>query len=775
MTRNPNASIRSAKPGAGLTAAVHSLVVRREVVLCLALFVGTVAVFGPSVTHGFLNWDDRDYVYMNGHVLAGLSRDNVAWAFATFHCSNWHPLTWLSLQLDAQLFGSEPWGFHLTNVLLHGANAALLFCGLLLLTQAAWRSAIVAGLFALHPLHVESVAWIAERKDVLSGFFWMSTCLAYGWYANRPSWPRYLLTLAAFALGLMTKPMLVTLPFVLLLLDYWPLNRFADESAEPKGQRGSKRQKSTGVTSAMIRVLVEKVPFFILALASSLITARAQQEAIRSLQIYPLTTRLANAVLSYCNYIWQAVWPVTFTTSPPHHLTTSMGLFYPHLEDLRIYENNRGLPGGKLAAAAAVLIAATIFACIKRRELRYLRVGWVWYLGTLVPVIGIVMVGAAGRADRYTYIPLIGLFIAAVWGIGDWCGNTRAMRIACSGAGIVLAACAILSLLQLSFWRNNIDIWRHTLEVCGESSDGYTNLADAYLEDGRCGEAAYYYREAIRLDANSRFALNGLGVALLRQGKVQEAIAQYALAVRKNPDWVRPHYNFARALVKAGKINEAASEYEAALRCDGEYAAAHSELAELLSVEGRFEEAARHFQACIAIGPPHPANSYGLGACLVQMGKFSDAVTPLAQAVEMFPEEWRGRCLLAFALASSGRVEAAGHQYREVFRLNPQWLRTLDQEARLKATDPNPQSRNGIWALLWSRVVCQATANQEAGFLDTLAAAYAETGDFAHAVDVARRALAIASASKQDDLARQIGERLQRYENKQPYRSATAK
>jgi Flp pilus assembly protein TadD len=765
---------------------------RREILLCLALFLSSVVVFGQTRKNGLLTLDDPRYVAEQREVFTGLSVENAVWAFTTFHCANWHPLTWLSLQLDVQLYGREPWGFHLTNILLHAANTVLLFLALLVMTGAAWRSSIVAAFFAFHPLHVESVAWIAERKDVLSTFFWMATCLAYGWYARRPGWLRYLLTLSSFAAGLLAKPMVVTLPFVLLLLDYWPLGRFDrnrssrvhDPSRKPAESRkpeqaerrrldhsrltiqhaaqGTHVPRSAPLTThhspltTLALLLLEKLPFFVLAGGSCVVTWYAQKygEAIRSIEDYPIFARAANALLSYCAYIIQTLWPM------------NLGLYYPHPLDLIRHQKGLTMPAWPVVGAALALMTATAAICARVRFSPYLAVGWFWYLGTLVPVIGLVMVGSAARADRYTYVPLVGLFVAAVWGVAELAGRWRIQKPAAALAAILVIICVVLTWNQLGYWRSNVTVWHHTLQACGESAVARSNLAKAYFDEGKYDLAVQHYREVIRLNPNYPTAEHDLGISLARLGKFEEAEEQFRIAVRKNPRWARPHYHRGLALRDLGRRQEAMEEFNEALRQDEGWATAHLELGKLFFAGGRYTDAADHFRSSLELGYHDPDNYYGLGRSLVRLGKFADAIDPLTRAVSLVPHQWHWRCLLGFALDKSGATDAAKEQYQEVSRLHAAWREALNQEALVLATHPDSGQRNGDQALEAAQMLCQATGNRDARFLDTLAVAYAETGKYALAVATARQALEVASSNHQEKLVEEIKERLQNYEKR---------
>jgi tetratricopeptide (TPR) repeat protein len=733
---------------------------RRDILLSSFLVATTLFVFAQTYWNGFSNWDDPLYVENNRHVLTGLTGENVAWAVTTSHADNWHPLTWLSLQLDASLFGTRPSGFHLTNVFLHAANVALLFWTLRLMTGESWASTIVALLFAFHPLHVESVAWIAERKDVLSTFFWMLTCLAYGWYAQRPGWMRYFLAFVAFAAGLMSKPMLVTLPFVLLLLDYWPLNRLGWTDSLPT----KREEHPTPPACPQVHIrwlLLEKLPFFVLAAGSCALTLFAQEKhhAVASLEQYSLGTRVTNALMSYGAYIGHTFFPI--------HL----GLFYPHPSDLANRQLSSAIAGWQVLTITIALATVTVFVCAKRRAFPYLMVGWLWYLGTLVPVIGLVQVGEAARADRYTYIPLVGLFVAGVWACLDLSRRWRLQRAFAGLAVLLVSICVAMCYRQLQYWRNDITLWEHTLRACGESPSAYTQLGIAFQKLEDFETAGRLYEKALSLDPNDRFALLNLGTALLGQGKVDQAIEQLRKAVRKVPHSAPHHYYYGAALATVGRTQEAIAEQEETLRLDQNWTAAHKSLGTLLSAQDRFDEAIPHLRAAVAAGLGDPLAYYNLGRMLAMQGNFAESAESLKQAISLQQRNWRLHAMLAFALHESGQESAANEQYRQASRLNSKWVEALNQEAWLLATNPDARKRSARTARQFAQQVCQATAGRQARFLDTLAAAEAEAGNFSLAIETAKHAIAIASSDQQASLAREITGRLQLYEKNQPIRT----
>ncbi|HEV8059330.1 MAG TPA: tetratricopeptide repeat protein, partial [Gemmataceae bacterium] len=476
--------------------------------LSIALALLTLLVYCRSFDFGFIQFDDPQYVAENPHVLAGVTSDGLRWAFTTFDWSNWHPLTWLSLQVDASFYGGPKAGrFHATNVLLHIANAVLLSLVLGRMTGMVWRSAMVAALFALHPLHVESVAWVSERKDVLSTLFWMLTMTAYVAYVRRPSVKRYVLIVLALTLGLMAKPMLITLPFVLLLLDFWPLGRL---QGGPEPVVADSRPRALSLS----RLWGEKLPLLIVVLGSCVVTFLAQfrGRAVGTLESYPLHVRFLNALLAYGTYLAQLFLP------------RNLAVFYPH-------------PGSQVSlvqamAAGALLLAISWLVLGPGRRFPYLAVGWLWYLGTLVPVIGLVQVGHQAMADRYTYVPMIGCFLMLAWGVTDLTlarGWPRLSSIAL--ATVVLSACCALTWVQLGYWHDDFSMWEHTVKVTKRNAPAHSRLGEAFLKGSRPEEAEAEFRQAIAIDPNFSEAHWGLGNLLMQSDRLEEAQAEYRTAL----------------------------------------------------------------------------------------------------------------------------------------------------------------------------------------------------------------------------------------------------
>ncbi|HEV3259204.1 MAG TPA: tetratricopeptide repeat protein [Gemmataceae bacterium] len=689
----------------------------------------TLLVYRHACANGFVDFDDDLYVANNPRVQAGLTAEGVSWAFTTPVAANWHPVTWLSLQLDADIYafvagkpvGTQPlkaWGFHLTNVLLHGANVVLLFVVLRWMTGAVWRSALVAALFAVHPLHVESVAWVSERKDVLSAFFGLLALLGYAWYAERPGWRRYGLVLVAFILGLMAKPMLVTLPFALLLLDYWPLRRFS-----PRGSPPGPHGEAPGLVAAPCsprRLLLEKVPLLALSAGSCVVTWYVQQEsnALQSWQDDPLGIRVGNALWSYTAYLGKTLWP------------TDLAIFYPH--------PGSQLAWPKMAAAALLLTTATAVTLAAWRRLPYLAVGWLWYLGTLVPVIGLVQAGSQGMADRFTYVPHIGLFILAVWGVADLAQHCRCREVAVALAGVVLAGLMAISWRQLGYWHDSVALWEHAVEVTRDN-----------------GRAHYHLAVLLEKDPRRR----------------NEALAHYAETARLLPRDPTAHWALGRALEWHGRVGEAARQYAEAVRLKPSYAPGHVDLAVLLLTEGRTGEAIGHLRAALETDPDWGAVYFNLGRAFAIRENWPEAVTYFRQAVGLRPQNVRFRCSLAFALHKLGRTKEARKEYVISSRLEPDWLEVDNRRAWAAATDPDAEVRNGLLAVELAQQVSQGAANADPDYLDTLAAAYAEAGRFDRAAATARAAIRLASSA---DQRQQIQGRLRLYEQGLPFRARQA-
>ncbi len=569
--------------------------------VCLSLAVLTWVVFGQTLWHDFVNYDDPRYVYENTRITSGLSISGIAWGFTHIHSLNWHPLTTISHMLDCQLHGLKAGWHHFTNVFLHTLAAILLFLALRQLTGAVWRSAFVAAVFAIHPLRVESVAWIAERKDVLSGVFFMLTLLAYVYYVRVPRVARYLLVLLVFACGLMSKPMLVTLPFVLLLLDYWPLAR---------------------INNQFWKRLLEKIPLIALSALSSITTFLVQKGAVGQTEELPILERINNAVVSYVLYIWQMLWPV------------DLAVFYPHPE-------NR-LPLWEIVSCLVLLICATAVAIALRKRRPYLITGWLWYLGMLVPVIGLVQVGWQGRADRYTYLPQIGLYIAATWGVADLTAFYRHQRAILSTAAIlVIGALTWCAWVQTSYWRDSETLFRHAAAVTTNNDVADNNLGIVFLGQGKVDDAISLLQRAVDLRPDNSPAHENLAKALLQKGRVTEALVHYHKLLELQPDNMEVHNIVGTVLVQQGHVAEGVEEWHKVLAVEPDNGNAMSNLAWVLATSP--DPSLRDGPKAVQLAEQALRISGGriailfrtLAAAYAESGHFSEAIQTAQRGIEL--------------------------------------------------------------------------------------------------------------------------------------------
>jgi len=565
-------------------------------VACVALVSITLLAFAAVRDFGFVDYDDLNYVADNPHVRQALTWGGVRWAFTSGYFANWHPLTWLSHMLDVQLFGVNAGAHHAVNLSLHILNTLLLFGVLRRMTGAIWRSAFVAALFAVHPMHVESVAWVSERKDVLSTLFWFLTLWAYAAYVRRPGW-RYALVVVCFALGLMSKPMLVTLPFVLLLLDVWPLRR------------------------PFARKLVwEKLPLLALAMASSVVTILVQRQsgAVVRLDLIPVSTRFANALVVYLRYIEKMFWP------------TDLAAMYPV---------SRTLPDpGLLALSVVLLLTVTVAAIGSVHRFPYLLVGWLWFLGTLVPVIGIVQVGAQSMADRYSYVPLVGVFIILAWGVPDLVAHWPRLRVPTQAtAVVVVCACTMAAMRQVGYWRNSRALWEHAVEATDDNYFAQASLGYVLWKEGHADEAIPHLQESLRIRPDFPEAHNNLGVVLAGRGQLDEALSQFAEAVRVNPGYEAARDNLSATNAKLRTLDTSLAHYADAVRARPNDLAARNELGAALAAQGRIDDAIEQFRAAINIDPNQPDVHFNLGAMLDRRGRTADAVEQFRIALRLNP------------------------------------------------------------------------------------------------------------------------------------------
>ncbi len=604
--------------------------------VCVSLFVLTWAVFSQTLRYDFVNYDDPHYVYQNTRITSGINFANVAWAFSHIHSENWHPLTTITHMLDCQLHGLNAGWHHFTNVLLHCLAVVLLFVALERMTGALWRSAFVSAVFAVHPLHVESVAWIAERKDVLSAVFFMVTLLAYFHYTRSPSIGRYLIVAIVFALGLMSKPMLVTLPFVLLLLDYWPLGRF------------DAHRSNTG--RQVLQLVMEKIPLIALSAVSSLITFLAQRGAIGWTEQLPMSERITNAFVAYVIYIRQMFWP------------TELAVFYPHPE-------NR-LPIWEVSLALIILVGIMAAAFVLRKRAPYLVTGWLWYLGMLVPVIGLLQVGWQGHADRYTYLPQIGLYIAVTWALTDLIRSWRFQRTALSAAAlIVIGVLSWRGWLQTSYWRDSETLFTHALAVTSNNDVALNNLGIIFLDKGQLDDAISKLQAAIDLRPENAPAHDNLAKALLKKGQVAEAMVHYRKFLELEPANVEARNTLGTALIQQGHIREAIDQWQEVLALQPENGNAASNLAWVFAT--CIDDSIRDGTRAVELGEKALRISGGkipmiykvLAAAYAENGRFADAMETAQRGAKLATSQ--GNSPLAAELESNIALYQSGRPLRD--------------------------------------------------------------------------------------------------------------
>ena len=605
----------------------------RDLLLAVLLATSVLVAYAGVRQHDFVNFDDPEYVVQNRHVTSGLTFANVAWSLTAVHSANWHPLTWMSHMLDCSLFGLDPGGHHVTNVLLHALATVLLFFALRTMTGAPGRSAFVAALFALHPRNVESVAWISERKDVLSAVFWTGAMWAHAAYAQRSTLPRYLAVALLLGLGLLAKPMVVTLPAALLLLDLWPLRRVRLAGIGDDATTDVR----TPAPLAVPAVVREYAPLFAIALAAAIVTFLAQRSsgAVATLTALPLGFRLQNAVVTYAGYLWSLLWP------------TQLAVFYPY----------RTLPVAEVSAALALLVALSVLAWRTRRTRPYLLVGWLWYLGTLVPVIGIVKAGDQAMADRFTYLPAIGIFLAATWAIADAASrDPRTRRALVPAAVLVAIACLLTTRRQVEHWRDSVTLFRHALAVTSRNHLAELNLAAALVERGDVAAGLEHARAAQALRPDDVKVLATLGTALARSGHGDEAESAYRRALQSDPDSVLAWLGMAVLHAERGQWGDAERAYAEVLRREPEHAKAHAGLGFVLSAQARHADAIAQYRAAIVADEKLLQAYNGLALALEATGQTDEALRVLESALQHAPDEQRLRVTYDAMLQAHGRA-----------------------------------------------------------------------------------------------------------------------
>jgi len=623
--------------------------------LCL---IAAITVSYLQVIHfDFVGYDDELYVTENPHVQKGISLEGIKWAFTTFHSANWHPLTWLSHMLDCELFGLDPSGHHWANVEFHIANTLLLFIILFKMTRALFKSAFVAVLFALHPLHVESVAWISERKDVLSTFLGLLCIAAYYRYVNKSSAKFYIMAIICFGLSLMAKPMLVTLPFVLFLLDFWPLKRFQyqhDLHLKPE------KAFSDGIRRNH-RIILEKIPLFILVVISCTLTFFAQKNgnAVTPLEALSFKSRIANAIVCYSTYVFKGVWP------------HKMAVFYPH--------PGSTLPAWQIFVATLLIVTGCFFAIRLSKQYPYIAVGLFWYLGTLVPVIGLIQVGEQAMADRYTYIPLIGLFIVVAWGGADILNKWHYRKIFLGTcAGIIIIAMTMATFLQLRYWKNGISLFEHAIKVTKDNYNSLTNLGTA-IASVDLDKAISHYKEALRIKPNYTAALYNLGNVLVEKGRIDEAVNYYLKALQIKPDYFDALNNLGIALANIGNYDQATTYFKRVLKIDPQKTDARINLANVLFLQLKPDEAILQYRKTLQIDTENADAYYNLAYILSTQGKIDEALLLYKETLKIDPEYAKAHYNLGDIYLSQGKTTEAFMHYAEVIKIKPGYVQAYNK------------------------------------------------------------------------------------------------
>ncbi|HEX4122440.1 MAG TPA: tetratricopeptide repeat protein [Verrucomicrobiae bacterium] len=697
----------------------------RAPAICIALAAMSFAVFASTLGCGFVNYDDNEYVYDNPIVARGLTLKGLKWAFTSVRANNWHPVTWLSHMLDCQLYALHPAGHHLTNLLLHVGTVIALFLVLREMTGFLWRSAFVAAIFAIHPLRVESVAWISERKDVLSGLFFVLSIWAYVRYARRPrSLVGYAVLMLLFALGLMSKPMLVTLPLLLLLLDYWPLQR----------------------TESLGKLVLEKLPLLALSAASCGVTLLAQRGAIQSTDSFSLPLRFENALVSCMVYLRQMAYPA------------GLAVFYPYPSHLPALE----------VVLAGVLIGGISFvAWLLRRKQPWIVVGWLWYLTMLLPVAGIVQVGMQAHADRYTYLPQIGIYIGLTWLVAQW--HMRRELVG-SLMAVLIAILMVCAFRQTAYWHDSETLWTHTLACTTGNDMAHNNLGTAFLNEGKVEQAIQQFAAAMEIKPGDADAHYSLGTALLQSGRVKQAIVQFKAAIQIMPDDADAHYNLALALRQEGNIKGAIAQFQSALKFDPHNAGAEYNLAVALRQVGNVDGAIAHYQKAIQLNPTSADAHNNLANALLQQGKVDEAIAHFQTALQIDPGSAKAHNNLGNALLKKGNASEAIAQFDAALQIetaNPAFQNNL---AWILATWPDASVRNGLRAVDLAERANQASGGKDPLILRTLAAALAEAGRYSDAVETAQGALSVAREESNSNLGAALQSEIILYQNGKPFR-----
>ena len=755
-----------------------------------ALVISTLLAYEPIRHNDFVNYDDTSYITENTHIAHGITQQSVMWSFTEAYSANWHPLTWLSHMLDYRLFGLNPLGHHSVSVLIHITNALLLFLILRNITDSTsspqagttWASAFVAAVFALHPLQVESVAWASERKTVLSGLFWLLTMAAYIHYARKPGLGRYMLLLFVFGLCIMTKPTVVTLPFVLLLLDYWPLGRLKwcqEVQNIPK--------KSWQPKVSFEWLIIEKIPLLAFSAVISVITFLAQQQwgAVASLDKIPLDYRIANAFASYIKYIGKTIWPSGLT------------VFYP--------PSHSNLLNIATVISVLLFIVISAISIYTGRRRKYIATGWLWFAGTLIPMIGLVQAGAQAMADRYMYISMLGLLIIIAMAVKELIEKRPRLKTVAAVMGVISLSCLlVLTRMQIRHWQNSITLYEYALKVTKNNATVENNYGSALLATDRLDEAISHFKKALSITPKMPEAEDNLGKAYLNKKKYNEAVVCFNEAIKRNNNSAETHYNLATALIMLHKYNDAVKHLTKALKLDPNCPDARSRMGTALLGSGRIEEAilcfnellkqnkgsaeihynlglalsaqrkyddaVKHYAKALEMDPKYPYAHDRIGVALLATGKLDEAIEHLKEGLATSPDQAETYTNLATAYIKQNRYEPAIENWTMAVGLKPNDVAALNNLGWVLATCGEVTTENANKAIKLAQHACELTGYNDAEFLDTLAAAYASAGRFDEAKATAEKALNIAKETGRENLAVEIQERIKLYEAGQPYR-----
>jgi tetratricopeptide (TPR) repeat protein len=727
--------------------AQQSILQKYQVTLiCVVLILLVITAFEPVRHNDFVDYDDKTYILLNQHIHDGITWDSVKWAFTSGYAGNWHPQTWLSHMLDIDLFKLNPVGHHLHNLALHIASVVLLFLILRSLTGSLWRCALAAAIFGVHPLRVESVAWAAERKDVLCALFWMLTTAAYIGYARRGGVLRYLLVIMCFGLGLMAKPMIVTLPLVFLLLDIWPLARVPNLLSENiLSAVAPSRPAPIG------RLIVEKIPLLLLVAVSCLVTYKVQSSsgAVDALDV-TWTERIANGLISYVNYIVKIIWPI------------NLAALYPFPE--------QGYPLWKPAAAFLLLSGWTVWTVRRVRKWPWLFVGWFWYLVTLIPVIGLVQIGNHAMADRYSYLPCVGILLMLVWTVFQCSARWKIPRIVyavlCAG---VIPALIMTTRIQAAYWKNSLTLNEHTLAVTENNYVVYNNMGAALLVEKRYDESLDYLRKALEIRPDYYLANTNMALTLKDLGQYDQAQVYANAAIKKEPYWGLAYFIRGRTLVAMGRDDDALAAYKQAAKLDSEDFRFFYDAGLLLAKKGAFQEAIHYFKETIRCYPAWGDAWRDMGLAQQRLGLIEDALASYRMALKLISRDYVTCYRTAVCFEQIGHPRDAIYFYRQAITFKPDFSQAIDKLAWLLATSPVAEVRNPSEAVLLAQKANQIAEYKNYWLLDTLAAAYAAGGRFKEAVETLQKAIKLAQTTNDAAAVEVFTTRLQLYQENLPY------